>query len=164
VPYLNDFKMRRGNINNDVYTASNLSEVASDSAGKKETNHTDKWVQNNRFNKCFKGLGWLRGYVVQLYLKPNAKPHISPPRAQPYYLQPKIEEAIEQMLNEDVIEYHEGPAEWISNLAIVFKEKGAIRITVDLRGLNAELRDTHIPIPNPDTIRPGWPTAKYTQN
>lgn len=95
----------------------------------------------------------MKNYCVRLFLKPQAKPFISPPRHAPVYLQGQVDEAIRAMLDNDVIEHHSGPADWVANLAVVFKEDGKLRITVDLRGLNKELRDTRVPIPIPEAIR-----------
>lgn len=87
-----------------------------------------KWADDENYEACFNGLGFLKGHVAHLFLKKDAKPFISPPRPQPYYLQPLIKDAISQMLKDGVIEPHEGPAESIANLAIVFKDRGQIRI------------------------------------
>lgn len=120
-----------------------------DMVPKEEGDQLQKWINDDRFKACFKGLGFLKGHVVHLFLKEKAKPFISPPRSHSYYLQRQIDDAITRMLQDEVIEHHKGPAVWISNLAIVFKNRGKIRVTMDLRGLNSELQDTHIPIPNP---------------
>ncbi|XP_059095591.1 uncharacterized protein K02A2.6-like [Tigriopus californicus] len=152
LPYAKDSNTKHENKRDSALYASELPLVGNP-ADMGETNQNQKWIGNNCFRECFHGLGLLRKHIVQLFLKHNAKPFISPPRPHPYYLQPQINEAIAQMLQDDVIEDHDGPAEWISNLAIVLKDRGAIRISVDLRGLNAELRDTQIPILTPDTIK-----------
>ncbi|XP_059098519.1 uncharacterized protein K02A2.6-like [Tigriopus californicus] len=117
------------------------------------TKSTYNWMTDERFRSCFTGLGKLKNHTVFLYLKENAKPYISPPRPQPFYLRNKIDEAVNQMLKEKVIEEHSGLAEWVSNLAVIFKEGGQLRVTVDLLGLNSELRDTRIPIPTPESIK-----------
>ncbi|XP_059091067.1 uncharacterized protein K02A2.6-like [Tigriopus californicus] len=69
--------------------------------------------------------------------------------------------AIADMLANGVIEHHHGPTDWISNLAVAFKEGGSIRITIDLRGLNSELRDPRVPIPTPETIKAKLVGCRY---
>lgn len=151
VPFNNVYKTSPNNKTDELYYASKIKDM--DLEKTKQGKQSQKWIVDERYKACFEGLGFLRGHVVHLYLKEKAKPFISPPRPHPYYLQPLIDDAISKMLQDGVIERHSGPAEWISNLAIVFKEGGNIRVTMDLRGLNSELRDTHLPIPNPDSIK-----------
>lgn len=114
---------------------------------------TINWLNHPKYRSCFVGLGVMKDYKVKLYLKPNAKPFIAPVRHSPIYLQGEVDKAVKSMFNDDVIEKHIGPADWVSNLAVVFKDNGSLRVTVDLRGVNAELRDTHVPIPTPESIR-----------
>lgn len=111
------------------------------------------YMRNSRFQECFEGLGCLKDYQVRLYLKPGAKPYVAPPRSSALYFEAQINQAIVDMLANGVIEPHHGPADWVANLAVAFKEDGTLRITVDLRGLNAEIRDTRVPIPTPETIK-----------
>lgn len=117
------------------------------------SSETSVYMNMPKFRGCFEGLGCLLDYQVKLHLKPGAKPHVSPPRPQPFYLQGQIDAAIAEMLANGVIEFHHGPTDWVSNLAVAFKEGGTIRITVDLRGLNSELQDTRVPIPTPESIK-----------
>lgn len=77
IPYDSKIMKRRRNKPDNVLYASDLPQVGSHSESR-EREQTQKWINHRRFKVCFKGLGPLRGYVIQLYLKPNAKPFISP--------------------------------------------------------------------------------------
>ncbi|XP_059085640.1 uncharacterized protein LOC131882502 [Tigriopus californicus] len=121
--------------------------------GKQLDQGTQVFMSNPRFKDCFKGLGCLKDHHVRLYLKPEAKPFVAPPKVHAFFLQPQVDQTIKEMLANGVIEPHWGPADWVANLAIAFKDDGALRVTVDLRGLNREIRDTRVPIPTPDSIK-----------
>ena len=65
------------------------------------------------------------------------------------------------MLQEGVFKEHSGPTEWISNPVIVPKKDGTIRITVDYRGLNKSLLNSHCPIPRIDDLRSSMNGCQY---
>ena len=107
-----------------------------------------------KYPSTFKGLGKLQAEPVHLYTKPEVKPVIQPPRPIPYHLQDKFAKAIDNLLNDDVIEVHKGPVTWISNPVLIPKPDGTLRICVDLRQVNKALENTHLPIPRIEDILP----------
>ena len=60
-----------------------------------------------------------------------------------------------------VIEDHDGPAPWVSNLVLCPKPDGGLRVTVDMREPNKAILDTGLPIPRPEDIRKELVGCKY---
>ena len=54
----------------------------------------------------FTGLGKLRHYQVKLHIDKSVKPVAVPPRSVPYHLQGRFQNAIDEMIRQDVIEEH----------------------------------------------------------
>lgn len=85
-----------------------------------------------RFRSVFEGVGLLKGHEVELHLVDNPRPVACPPRYIPFHLEVKVHHEIDQMLKDDIIETHHGPAPWVSNVQVA-----------------------HIPIPTIDSIKAG---------
>ena len=86
----------------------------------------------------FNGLGKLRNYQVKLYTDNSIKSVALPPSSAPYHLKARGFDAIDNMLQEGVIEEHpiNDPSPWVSCAVIVPKTDGSIRITLDARDGN----------------------------
>ena len=52
-----------------------------------------------------------------------------------------------------VVEDHEGPATWTSNIVLAPKDDGGIRVTIDMRQANKAIQDTRFPVPRAEDIR-----------
>ena len=89
------------------------------------------------------GLGKLQNYQVKLHVDPGVKDVNVPPRAVPYHLSVQINEAIEQMIKEDVIEEHPTTQAWVSCAIITPKSDGGTRVTLDV---NKALQAANHPI------------------
>ncbi|KAI0238088.1 hypothetical protein LSAT2_011282, partial [Lamellibrachia satsuma] len=63
-----------------------------------------------------------------------------PPRKIPYAIQPKLKEALDQLKVQNIIADVDEPTEWVSNLVIVEKKSGALRLCLDRRPLNAAIK------------------------
>ena len=62
-----------------------------------------------------------------------------PPRSVPYNLKERVDKAIKEMIDQDVIEEHPTtePQPWISCAAIAPKPDGNIRMTLDAQSTNS---------------------------
>ena len=123
-----------------------------------------------RIDKTFKGeekeglqkiLADFTENFVKLHVDPDAKPVIVPPRITPYHLKDRVDKAIKDMIDQDVIEEHptNQPAPWISCALIAPKAIGDIRVTLDSRNLNKAIQSTNLPMPIHEDIK-----AKLTGN
>ena len=60
-----------------------------------------------------------------------------------------------------IIEEHNGPAPWISNVVLSPKDDGQVRVTLDVRLANKAIKATHIPIPRIEDIKAKLAGAQY---
>ena len=103
----------------------------------------------------FDGLGKLKGHVVRLHVDSEVKPVAEPPRRIPYHLESRVQEIVNEMLQNDVIEEHPTgePAPWSSNVVIAPKDDGDIRITLDAKNVNKAILSSNYPIPRQEDIK-----------
>ena len=139
---------------NSVFNPVNMihTEESSDE-GKKFSSDINRTLLN--YPENFSGLGKLQGQYVKLYDDPSFKQVVSPPRVIPYHLTSRFNEALDKMIEEDVIERHPigEPAPWISCPVIVPKPDGSIRITLDARNVNKAVQSNNHPIPRYEDIK-----------
>ena len=117
----------------------------------------------SQYPSCFEGIGKLNQYEVNLHVDPTCKPVAEPPRRIPYHLKDRVDEAIEEMMKNDVIEEHpQGEvASWVSNIVIAPKDNGDIRITLDAKNLNKAIPSSSFPIPRQEDIKTRLAGAKF---
>lgn len=103
----------------------------------------------------FNGLGKLQGHKVKLHCNPKIKPVNVPAHSFPYHLKERAQKAINEMIEQDVIEEHpcDQPAPWISNAVLAPKHDGSIRVTLDARNVNKALLSSNQPIPKQEDIK-----------
>lgn len=106
----------------------------------------------NKFPKLFKGLGKLKGHKVKLHVDESVKPVKEPPRPVPFHLKGKMEQEIDKLEKQGVIEEHQGPTSFISNLHLTPKDDGTARVVLDMRNANKAIKSTNLPIPRPEHI------------
>ena len=104
------------------------------------------------FPECTEGVGKLKNYQVKFHVDDTVEPVACPLRPVPYHLRHRLEEELRVMEEQDIIEPHEGPAPWVSNIVLSPKDSG-IRVTVDMRKANKAIKATNIPIPRVEDIR-----------
>ena len=83
------------------------------------------------------------------------KPVAEPARRMQYHLIDRVNEAVSQMVKNDVIEVHPAnePAPWTSNVVVAHKDDGELRITMDSRNLNKALLSSNFPIPRQEDLK-----------
>ena len=103
----------------------------------------------------FNGVGCMKDHVVKLPVDQNVKPVAEPPRRIPYHLLSRVDEVINEMLTNNVIEEHPNGehAPWVSNIVIVPKDDGELRVTLDATNINKALLSTNFPIPRQEDIK-----------
>ena len=105
-----------------------------------------------KYPTIFQGTGTLRNYKVKFYVDEEVPPVYQPARPIPFHLRSKMDKELETMEREDVIEPHNGPAPWVSNVVMTPKDDGGLRITIDMRQANKAIKKTNLPIPRPEEI------------
>ena len=106
-------------------------------------------------------IGTLKGHKVKIHIDPEVKPVAQPSRPVPFHLRSKFERELKKMEEDGIIEEHEGPAPWTSNVVLAPKEEGQMRITVDMRHPNKAIHATNIPIPRVEEVKAKLAGAKY---
>ena len=100
-----------------------------------------------QFPSLFRGLGNI-GDEYEIRIKQDAKPHsIYTPRHVPMPLRPKVQEELNRMESLGVISKIDEPTEWCAGMVVVPKKGGNIRICVDLKPLNTNVRREVHPLP-----------------
>ena len=108
-----------------------------------------------RYPQNFNGIGKLHHHKVKLHVDKEVKPVHVPPRSFPYHLKERAQKAIEDMIQQDVIEEHpkDEPAPWVANAVLAPKDDGSLRVTMDARNVNKALYPTNHPIPRHEDIK-----------
>ena len=99
-------------------------------------------------------MGTLKGDPVQIHLKENAVPfHVHTARRIPVPLIPKVTKELERMEKAGVIRKITEPTEWCSPIVVVpKKDKEEVRLCVDLRQLNKNIKRERYILPTLDDI------------
>ena len=107
----------------------------------------------SKFPAVFTGVGKMKGVKVKFHVDPSVPPKARPKKTVPYHLQARLDREIEKLEQSGVVEDHDGPAPWISDLVLSPKDDGGVRVTADMREPNKAILDTGLPIPKAEDIR-----------
>lgn len=94
----------------------------------------------------------IKGVILDIPIDENVKPVIQPYRRIPIPLEEKVEKALQELLDLDIIETVNGPSKWISPIVPVLKSNGDVRICVDMRRANQAISRENHPLPTMDTL------------
>lgn len=108
----------------------------------------------------FEGLGKFP-QQLELVLRENAVPIAKPPRRIPLAIKDKVKEALNKLTLLNIIEPVNEPAEWVSNLVVVEKPNGDIRLCLDPKYLNETIVQNHYMIPTLDDLRAKLSGVKF---
>ena len=89
----------------------------------------------------FTGLGRLRTYHITLHN--SYQQVINPPRRILHSLKIKLQQALERNVGTGVLKKVDQPTDWVSNLAIVEKKDGSLRLYLDPKDLNKAIKREH---------------------
>ena len=126
-----------------------------------EEDDSVKQVYMKQFPSLFLGVGKMKDVKVKFHIDPSVPPVAQPKTPVPYHLQSRLDKEIERMEKDDIVEDHEGPAPYISNLVLAPKDDGGLRVTVDMREPNKAILDTGLPIPRAEDIRKEFAGCTY---
>lgn len=111
-----------------------------------ETTPTTLQSIATEYSDIFTGLGmYPEKYTIRL--KDDAQPVIQPPRRVPQSLHKSLKKKLDDMTQKKVIEPVDQPTDWVNNLVIAEKKDGSLRLCLDPKQLNENIRREHFQIP-----------------
>ena len=97
---------------------------------------------------------------TQLHVDPNVPPRALPCRKLPLALQENVKEELNHLVEAGVLVPVEEPTAWVSQMAVVKKPNGSLRICIDPQPLNAALQREHYKLPTLDDVLPSLSQAR----
>lgn len=95
-----------------------------------------------------------------LHVDPNVKPRTLPCRKLPFALQDDVKHELERLVKRGVLVPVDEPTPWVSQMAVVRKPNGSLRICIDPQPLNEALMREHYKLPVLDDVLPDLKDAK----
>lgn len=133
----------------------------------------DKCNQESKYTQCegsadiveqfpsvFKGHGTLP-FTYKIQLKSEAKPVVHAPRRVPAPLRAGLKKELDRMMQLGVIRKVEEPTDWVNSITCTKKSSGELRVCLDPKDLNENIKREHYPIPTRDEITSEMTGAKY---
>ena len=114
----------------------------------------------NEYSECFGEIGSL-SKVHHLTIDGNFSPVIQAPRKVPFALREKLKDELDRMMRLGIIDKVDGPTDWVSNLVIVEKPNGKLRVCLDPRDLNQAIKRQHYQLPTAEDILCQMAGVKY---
>ncbi|XP_065213313.1 uncharacterized protein K02A2.6-like [Planococcus citri] len=99
-------------------------------------------------------LGKLKDFQLHIPINPEVSPVAQPMYRLPYGLRPAVEQAINELLELDVIEPVSGPTKWVSPIVLEPKSDDTYRLCVDCRRVNKAVLCEKHPIPVLEEMAP----------
>lgn len=100
----------------------------------------DSILQN--YVDVFKGFSVLP-FTYKIQLKENVKPFVYSAQRVPTPLRDKVKKELERMTMLGVIKKIEEPTDWVSSLVCVKKKNGELRLCMDPKDLNENIKCEH---------------------
>ena len=113
-----------------------------------------------RFPNSFDTIGNFEGKIT-LHLKDDAIPYIAPPRKCSIHMKDKIKEELDDMVQKGIIRKVDEHTDWCSNVCFVTKKDGSLRVCLDPKKLNENLKRCPHKIPTVEEMNPLFTGAKY---
>lgn len=114
-----------------------------------------------KFPSVFKGHGTLP-YTYKIQLKDDAKPVVHASRRVPAPLRAGLKKELQRMTQMGVTERVEEPTDWVNSITCVKKKTtGAIRVCLDPKDLNENIKREHYQIPKREEIMSEMAGAKF---
>ncbi|XP_063832434.1 uncharacterized protein K02A2.6-like isoform X2 [Ostrinia nubilalis] len=105
-----------------------------------------------RYHDLFDGSIGCVPHIVKLEVNEDVKPVVSPARRLPYSLMPKVKQELDNLVEKGIIAKVAEPTDWVSQMVVVQKKDGSLRICLDPRPLNKALKRAHFPFPKIEDI------------
>lgn len=105
----------------------------------------------NKNCELFQGIGQFEE-PLELRIQPGTIPVVKPPRRVPHALKSRLEEKLRTLESHQIIRKVPHPKSFVSNLVIIEKKDGSLRICLDPKELNKALVKNHYLIPTYEEI------------
>lgn len=132
------------------------------SVGSSQSNRQSELVSLlQEFDDLFHGLGKVTNFEHKIVIDPKVQPVSQHLRRIPLSQIEAVNNELDKMLQADVIEEVSEASPWVSNLVVVPKKSGEIRLCCDLREVNkAVIRERYI-LPKVDDTLQAMHGSKY---
>lgn len=132
------------------------------SVGSSQSNRQSELVSLlQEFDDLFHGLGKVTNFKHKIVIDPKVQPVSQHLRRIPLSQIEAVNNELDKMLQADVIEEVSEASPWVSNLVVVPKKSGEIRLCCDLREVNkAVIRERYI-LPKVDDTLQAMHGSKY---
>lgn len=120
----------------------------------------EKQIFLDKYKDLFEGLGRFP-QKLDLIIRKDAVPIARPPRRIPLTIKERVKEALDKLSFSKIIEPVNDPSEWVSNLVVIEKPNGSLRICLDPKPLNLAIIQNHYKIPTLDEMRVKLLGANY---
>lgn len=132
------------------------------SVGSSQSNRQSELVSLlHEFDDLFHGLGKVTNFEHKIVIDPKVQPVSQHLRRIPLSQIEAVNNELDKMLQADVIEEVSEASPWVSNLVVVPKKSGEIRLCCDLREVNkAVIRERYI-LPKVDDTLQAMHGSKY---
>lgn len=115
----------------------------------------------DEYGELFQGIGLFPG-KSKLHLKSDAVPVVNPPRRIPEALRDRVKTELHRMENNGIIKKVTEPTDWVNSMHAVEKPKtGKLRIVLDPKYLNDNIRRPHYPMQTLDDVTSRLADAKF---
>ncbi|KAK7102731.1 hypothetical protein V1264_020912 [Littorina saxatilis] len=112
-------------------------------------------------SRVFGSTGLLKTQPVKLILKEGSKPYsVSTARRVPFPIQKQVKEQLDKMERDGVIKKVTEATDYCAPIVPVRKKGGKIRICVDYKKLNKNIKRPHLMLPNLEDIAPQLKNSK----
>lgn len=112
------------------------------------------------FPESFDAIGNIEG-KVKLHLKDNAEPFIAAPRKCSIHMKDKIKAELDNMEDKGIIRKVNEHTDWCSNVCFVTKSDNSLRVCLDPKKLNENLKRCPHKVPTTEELNPLFSGAKY---
>jgi transposase InsO family protein len=113
------------------------------------TIHREKFIAQVETSIALGDLG-----SAKLYINAEAKPRVLPCRRIPFAIQDDVKVELDKLVDRGVLIPIEKPSEWVSQMAVVRKSNGKLRICIDPQPLNEALQRQHYKLSTLDDVLP----------
>lgn len=114
----------------------------------------------SKYPEQFDSIGSFKG-EARLHLKEDANPSIDAPRKCSVNLKEKLREELQMMEDQGVIRKITHHTDWCSSLTTTVKSNGALRVCLDPKRLNGNLKRCPHKIPTLEELNPAFSKAKF---
>ena len=88
--------------------------------------------------ELFNKVGELKNFEVDLHVDKTVKPVVQPHRRIPFHWRKKIEDELQELLEQDITERVEGPTPWVSPI-VTPPKPDKVRLCLDMRQCHASV-------------------------